>query len=186
MISASKAVDELGRSRETSEGRAMRKKMLLRHKHFQFMFATATAHELCHAFYGYISQNGKHGRDDTPPEITHLDYGVHQQDEADDPGAGKGESGRWVENILFGGSLEFYRDTSEDNAQVRFKTSSKLGFELTERQTGVLHVLDSNEVAWKVHPKSILKFVEGARRKFTPRYTPPSTPLIPGRIRVPS
>ncbi|KAM0551353.1 hypothetical protein ACHAPJ_008461 [Fusarium lateritium] len=150
MIRASRAVDELERNRATPEGRSMRNKMLLRHKHFQFMFATATAHEICHAFLGYISQNGRHGDLATPPTISHLDYGGYQptsDDEDDDDVNRRGEAGRWVENRLFGGSLEFYRDRNDDDGQ-----------------PGILHVLDSNEVAWKIDPKAILKFVEGSRR----------------------
>ena len=105
MVSASAAVDRIDRGRDTSEARAERKKMLLRHKHFQFMFATATAHEMCHIFVGYLSQNRRHGGRSTPPGITHLDYGRHQG--ADMYGRYPGESGRWFENKLFGGTLEF-------------------------------------------------------------------------------
>ncbi|KAM0205763.1 hypothetical protein ACHAQI_008762 [Fusarium lateritium] len=145
MVAASRAVDELSRGRDTSDRRAMRKKMLLRHKHFQFMFATATAHEMCHIFVGYINQNGRHARNQTPELITHLDYARYQPTDID--GSKSGESGRWFENKLFGGSIEFYYDRADDSAQ-----------------PGVLHVLDSNEVAWKVKPQAILKFIEGRRQ----------------------
>ncbi|KAI7767226.1 hypothetical protein LZL87_009628 [Fusarium oxysporum] len=145
MVNASAAVDQIDRSRESSAARAQRKKMLLRHKHFQFMFATATAHDICHIFLGFISQQGRHGRLATPPSITHLDYGRGQPGDID--GLAQGESGRWVENKLFGGSLEFYQDRDDDNGQ-----------------PGVLYILDSNEVAHKIRPQSILDFVECDRR----------------------
>ena len=117
MVSASAAVDRIDRGRDTSEARAERRKMMLRHKHFQFMFATATAHEMCHIFVGYLVQNILQGNVSTPPEITHLDYGIHQGVDAN--GDYMGESGRWFENKLFGGTLEFYRDSGDDNGQVR-------------------------------------------------------------------
>jgi hypothetical protein len=117
MVAASAAVDRIDRSRDTPEVRAERRKMISRHKHFQFMFATATVHELCHIFLGYISQDGRNGRLSTPPRITHLDYGTHQAPDVD--GVFPGESGRWLENKLFGGTLEFYRDSGDDNGQVR-------------------------------------------------------------------
>ncbi|KAF5974962.1 hypothetical protein FBULB1_7589 [Fusarium bulbicola] len=145
MVNASAAVDRIDRGRDSSAARAQRRKMLLRHKHFQFMFATATAHEICHIFLGFISQQGRHGRLATPPSITHLDYGRGQPGDID--GLAQGESGRWVESKLFGGSLEFYQDRDDDDGQ-----------------PGVLYILDSNEVAHRVRPQSILDFVERDRR----------------------
>ncbi|KAF5001164.1 hypothetical protein FGRMN_1188 [Fusarium graminum] len=32
------------------------------------------------------------------------------------------------------------------------------------KQPGILHALDSNEIAWKVKPQAILKFIEGRRQ----------------------
>jgi hypothetical protein len=116
MVAASRAVDELNRGRDTAERRAMRNKMLLRHKHFQFMFATATAHEMCHIFVGYINQGGRHARGGTPEFLSHLDYAKSQPTTID--GRKSGESGRWFENKLFGGSIEFYYDKTDDIAQV--------------------------------------------------------------------
>lgn len=116
MVNASAAVDRIDRGRDSSAARAQRRKMLLRHKNFQFMFATATAHEICHIFLGFISQQGRHGRLATPPSITHLDYGRGQPGDID--GLAQGESGRWVESKLFGGSLEFYQDRDDDDGQV--------------------------------------------------------------------
>ena len=117
MVSASAAVDRIDRGRDTSEARAERKKMMLRHKHFQFMFATATVHELCHIFVGYLGQSCRHGNVSTPPEISHLDYARDQG--VDENGDYMGESGRWFENKLFGGTLEYYQDRSDDSGQVR-------------------------------------------------------------------
>ncbi|KAK7416157.1 hypothetical protein QQX98_005354 [Neonectria punicea] len=104
---------------------------------------------MCHAFLGYISQNGTLGGGtlgdlDTPPEITHLDYGASEI--VGKNGVIKGEAGRWVENELFGGSLEFYRDHNDDDGQ-----------------TGVPHVLDSYDVAWKINHQTILDFIENGR-----------------------
>lgn len=133
--------------------------MLLRHKYFQFMFAVATAHEICHAFLGYISQNGVHGELSTPPNITHLDYGRPQNDEP------AGESGRWFENALFGGSLEFYYDPTDDMGQVSVRMWFLMAQPLTklEHQTGIPHLLDENEVAWKIRPQALLRCIEGNR-----------------------
>ncbi|KAL4729771.1 hypothetical protein ACLX1H_004198 [Fusarium chlamydosporum] len=115
MVAASAAVERIDRSRDTPEKRAEKRKMILRHKQFQFMFATATAHEMCHIFVGYICQNGLHARLATPPGITHLDYGNDQSYAA--RGLAQGESGRWFENKLFGGTLEFYKDSNDDDGQ---------------------------------------------------------------------
>lgn len=79
------------------------------------MFAVATTHELTHLFVAYLAQ----GRDEidsyTPPSVSYLNYtGLRDQ-------AGillSGESGRWLESRLFGGSIEFYRDISDDHGQV--------------------------------------------------------------------
>lgn len=91
-----------------------RARMLKRRKQFQFMFAVATSHELCHAFSGYLSQNGQDIRSYTPPTVSHLNFAGYDPDGIAD----QGESGRWFENHLFGGSLEFYRDFNDDHGQV--------------------------------------------------------------------
>lgn len=98
----------------TKQGRAQRQKLLLRHKVYLFMFSVGTAHELCHLFVGYIRGNGLYGRAGTPHEVDHLTYGIEQSTD-------KGESGRWVENKLFGGSLEFYSNRADDDDQVSLK-----------------------------------------------------------------
>lgn len=78
------------------------------------MFAVATSHELCHAFVGYLAQNSQNDTSYTPPNISHLNHGYF--DEGGEPL--QGESGRWFENQLFGGSFEFYYDSQDDREQV--------------------------------------------------------------------
>lgn len=89
--------------------------MTQNYKEFQFMFASATTHELCHAFVGYLAQNSQEGSSYTPPNVNHLDYGSGQVDSSF---VQKGESGRYMEKLLFGGALEFYRDPREGHNQV--------------------------------------------------------------------
>lgn len=78
------------------------------------MFGVSAAHELCHAFVSYLGQNNPSTRSYTPPNVTYLNYGVQYSDADGD----SGESGRWFERRLFGGSLEFYRDNNDDHGQV--------------------------------------------------------------------
>jgi len=96
--------------------RPERRRLLNRHKQFLFLFAVATAHELCHAFTAYLAQgqDSPDARSYTPPNVHHFDYVT--RDEAGDPV--QGESGRWFENAMFGGSLEFFRDRDDDHGQV--------------------------------------------------------------------
>ncbi|KAF4443138.1 hypothetical protein F53441_11537 [Fusarium austroafricanum] len=154
MCNASAAIDRIDQARNSSSAaRAERKKMILRHKHFQFMFAAATVHEICHIFVGYISQDGRHGGGfGTPPSITHLNYGRQQRRDAG--GRIQGESGRWVENRLFGGTLEFYQNNNDDAGQV-----------------GILHILDAHDVAHRVTSQAILNFIEGDRQFVFPLET---------------
>lgn len=97
---------------DSEEGKKQRK----RHKYFQFMFALATAHELCHAFIGYLSANGTYGGLFTPPQVSHLNYGTDLR--VNGIPFTTGEAGRWFENELFGGSLEYFRNESDDDGQV--------------------------------------------------------------------
>ena len=108
----------------------MEQKMSKRFKDFLFLFGVATAHELCHTFSTYLSKY--YSPDNfTPPSITHLNYrGAYPGDTSSsitnlsgpdrDADIETGESGRWYENRLFGGSVEFYRDPDDDDGQVRF------------------------------------------------------------------
>ncbi|KAJ4310292.1 hypothetical protein N0V84_011044 [Fusarium piperis] len=104
----------LDRSKDDDRGRRERARMLDRHKDFQFMFGVSTAHELCHAFVGYLSQNNPAPISYTPPDVSYLNYAVQDRDTDTE----NGESGRWFERRLFGGSLEFYRDDTDDHGQV--------------------------------------------------------------------
>ncbi|KAK2759805.1 hypothetical protein FQN54_002539 [Arachnomyces sp. PD_36] len=72
---------------------------------FQFMFAVAIAHEIGgHLFVTFITQ----GRPITPPNITAPGYGGQQSG---------GESGRAFESALFGGCVEFYRNSTLGDVQ---------------------------------------------------------------------
>lgn len=93
------------------------KKHKERYLNFHFLFAVATAHELMHAFVALLARASSDPDRYTPPETTHLNYGTPPS--AIDP-LGAGESGRYMEKVLFGGSLEFYRDPKDDDEQVSY------------------------------------------------------------------
>lgn len=86
---------------------------------FLFLFAAATAHELVHLFVHLLSGGSDEDVSYTPPGTSHLNYGSVRQ------GVTYGESGRFFENLLFGGSLEFYYNPRDDNGQVSFAFFSK-------------------------------------------------------------
>ena len=112
-----KTMDKLGKDLNTP---AEERRMLGRYKQFQFVFGVATAHELCHAFIGYIRRIYE-PEQNTPPGITHLDY----RGTVEEAGEITGEAGRWVENKLFGGALELYRDNNDDDDQVSLSACPK-------------------------------------------------------------
>ncbi|KAI1362413.1 hypothetical protein F5Y08DRAFT_341637 [Xylaria arbuscula] len=95
MVAAAKASMDQALSRKE---RAMYHE---RWQNFLFILACATAHETTHLFTVYLSL----GADwpPTPTEICYSDY--HQGD--------GGESGRWLEGKLFGGSLELFKHITE-------------------------------------------------------------------------
>ena len=64
---------------------------------FLFIFANAFFHETCHLFTTYLTQ----GRHD----------GCSKMD--------RGEFGRYMETVVFGGTLEYYRDPTHGVGQVR-------------------------------------------------------------------
>ena len=77
-----------------------------RFRDFQFAFATTIIHEAGgHILVTWLGQ----GRPDTPKEISVHGYGTQQL---------PGESGRFLEMGLFGGTTEFYRDSQQDDGQV--------------------------------------------------------------------
>ncbi|KAJ3524582.1 hypothetical protein NM208_g12005 [Fusarium decemcellulare] len=115
-------------------------RMSRRHKDFQFMFAVTTAHELVHVFVAYLSQNSMNLLSYTPERVAHLNYGApHDEDNS----LMRGESGRWFENFLFGGSIEFYRDRRDDHGQV-----------------GIAHILDRNGLAYQIVPEFMRRMVQ--------------------------
>jgi hypothetical protein len=91
------------------------KKHRERYLNFYFLFAAPTAYELMHAFVALLAGASNTPDKYTPPETTHLNYG---QPAVPGRSIGAGESGRFMERLLFGGSLEFYRDLNDDNGQV--------------------------------------------------------------------
>ncbi|WAO85973.1 Hypothetical protein NCS54_00322700 [Fusarium falciforme] len=118
--------------REANETSPHGRKMAARFRTFLFMFAIATAHELTHLFVGYLAQGQDTTQSYTPPTVSYLNYA----------GPSWGESGRWLESHLFGGSVEFYRDKSDDDGQA-----------------GIPYVLDSDALARKIQPTCVLQLV---------------------------
>ncbi|KAL2692444.1 hypothetical protein Neosp_002853 [[Neocosmospora] mangrovei] len=108
---------------QANDSNSAGRKMANRFRTFLFMFAVATAHELTHIFVAYLAQ----GRDEiesyTPPSVSYLNY-TGLRDQAGIPLSG--ESGRWLESRLFGGSIEFYRDISDDPGQVSRRSQDTL------------------------------------------------------------
>ncbi|KAF4973122.1 hypothetical protein FZEAL_9410 [Fusarium zealandicum] len=127
-----------GSRRPSEEAQRMAK----RHKEFQFMFAVATAHELCHAFVGYLAQNDPQLTSYTPPEVTYLDYSAPRERQS----TRNGESGRWLENRLFGGSIEFYHDPQD-----------------TKGQVGIPYLLKRDAVAFRIRGQFMRRMVETSR-----------------------
>ncbi|KAG5292539.1 hypothetical protein I7I48_04664 [Histoplasma ohiense] len=101
---------------------AQRPEQIHRFRMFQFLFATTIVHEAgAHLFITYMTN----GRVNTPPQITAPGFGTRLV----------GESGRFYELVLFGGTTEFYRDSQQD-----------------DRQAGVPHQIDADERAWRISP----------------------------------
>ncbi|PCD26721.1 hypothetical protein AU210_013143 [Fusarium oxysporum f. sp. radicis-cucumerinum] len=126
-------------ARQSSDGSSEGRKMGNRFRSFLFLFAVATAHELTHVFVAYLAQGQDVIDSYTPPQVSYLNYtGL-----SDDTGRPiTGESGRWLESRLFGGSIEFYRDSSDDSGQA-----------------GIPYILDSEGLARKIQPACILQLV---------------------------
>ncbi|KAF5630986.1 uncharacterized protein FTJAE_8066 [Fusarium tjaetaba] len=120
-------------ARQSSDGSSEGRKMGNRFRTFLFLLAVATAHELTHVFITYLAQGQDVIDSYTPPQVSYLNY-VGLTDDENLPVTG--ESGRWLESRLFGGSIEFYRDSSDDsgqccpNVQAEFRT---FPFETTGR-----------------------------------------------------
>ena len=73
---------------------------------FNFIFANAIFHELCHLFLTFLTK----GRILTPPQFNARVKGYVEE--------GRGEAGRYMETMLFGGTLEYYRDRNHGDKQV--------------------------------------------------------------------
>ena len=74
---------------------------------FNFIFANAIFHELCHLFSTFLTQ----GRILTPSQFKAQVKGYVKED--------KGEAGQYMETIIFGGTLEYLRDRNHGDRQVR-------------------------------------------------------------------
>lgn len=73
---------------------------------YQFMFATTLIHEVGgHLLYTLLCN----GRLVTPPHISANGWGTDNT----------GESGRYLEDILYGGTLAWYKDPAQGNDQVK-------------------------------------------------------------------
>ncbi|RBR21763.1 uncharacterized protein FIESC28_04753 [Fusarium coffeatum] len=121
------------------------KKMAARYKSFLFMLAVATTHELTHCFVGYLAQGQQGFESYTPLQTTHLNYvGLRRRGHPV-----SGESGRWLENYLFGGSIEFYRDTADDAGQA-----------------GIPHILNENGKALRIKSDCIIQLVTKIDEEF--------------------
>ncbi|KFA64291.1 hypothetical protein S40285_06073 [Stachybotrys chlorohalonatus IBT 40285] len=147
-----------------TRGKIFKRKMSKRHKHFLFMFGFVTAHELCHAFVGYLSQQCHRSVRFTPPAITHIGYGTST----------RGEAGRFFEGLLLGGSLQFYKDVNDDDRQACLIQEAMMDSANDDMQVGVAHILDPQGFLWKIDPEAIKHMVEEPRGKpFQPLLPPP-------------
>jgi hypothetical protein len=91
----------------------MREKMIFRKKSFLMSFALTMVHELAHSFVGFVRCDiGRAQGWRTPVPLTHLNYGVRPD------GLIIGEAGRWLEAYIFGGSIEYYYDMTDNDGQV--------------------------------------------------------------------
>ena len=77
-----------------------------RFRTFIFMFANVFLHEIGHILVTFLTK----GRTGTPLHVRPQLDGYSMP--------GRGEAGRSLETILFGGTQEFYRDFDDDDSQV--------------------------------------------------------------------
>ncbi|KIH93159.1 hypothetical protein SPBR_02322 [Sporothrix brasiliensis 5110] len=132
------------RGASSAEEDRLKRKAKHNYDTFLFIFGVAFFHESCHAFTTYLAGSDASS---TPPAVTYLTY--HEtQSEDDDEGArnATGESGRWAERQLLGGSLELYRDVDDDNVQ-----------------PGVPFLLDDAATAWPVKSDAIHAFISNVQ-----------------------
>ena len=74
---------------------------------FFFIFSITILHELCHLLQTFLTK----GRTGTPKQLRPQLDGYGRE--------GKGEAGRYVETCLFGGTVEYFRDPTREDTQVR-------------------------------------------------------------------
>ena len=79
-----------------------------RFRHFLFQYAVTMLHELAHIYITFLGL----GKIDTPPHIA---------SEVIKKSSDIGESGRWLEEKVFGGRMIILRNTEEDDHQVYLK-----------------------------------------------------------------
>lgn len=75
-------------------------------RRFSFIIANVIFHEICHLLSNFLTK----GRILTPAQFNAQIDGYVEK--------GIGEAGRYIETILYGGTLEFYRDLNSDDRQV--------------------------------------------------------------------
>lgn len=95
-------------------------------RNFQFAFATTLVHEAGpHILITWLGR----GRPDTPPEMAVTGYATSDGQ--------IGESGRFFELFLYGGTTEYYRDLNQDDSQVILLRPQNNGIGLILRQNSL-------------------------------------------------
>ncbi|KAI0521168.1 hypothetical protein F5B22DRAFT_644416 [Xylaria bambusicola] len=115
---------------EARRGSRTRAFYLERWQNFLFVLACITAHEMSHLFALYLSLQA-----DWPPTPPRVTYHGYEQRSG-------GESGRWLEGALFGGSLELFKRNDE-------------GCE----HPGRPYLLDQHGFYHRINPQSVIELV---------------------------
>ena len=97
---------------------------------FVFIFANAIFHEICHMLVTFLTK----GRTNTPPHI-------RPEVEPESSKKNIGEAGRYLEEVIFGGTLAYYRDNPLDNSQVHPHDCSLLICKTCRSAVSLLDVL---------------------------------------------
>lgn len=77
-----------------------------RFRTFIFLFANTFLHEIGHTLVTFLTK----GQACTPRHIRATTRGYSGED--------RGEAGRNLETVIFGGTMEYYRDRADDDSQV--------------------------------------------------------------------
>ena len=117
---------------------------------FLFIFANTFFHETCHLFTTFLTKS----RTATPPHVAPQVGGYSKMN--------KGEFGRYMETVVYGGTLEYYRDPSRGVGQVCPHTLTlcripQLVVEMEAKclsQSGIPHVI-TPDGARRVHQNTI-------------------------------